>query len=116
MSPTDLAEHYRKLTDKHDRDLYDGDRNAPGLTIRMAQQEDKMEAVIEQQVRSDKVTEQTALHVSEMKGMFRAVAWMVGTILVVIGLFFGYLTYRSEKSHAFLLSSDPTWTASLEAK
>lgn len=48
MSPTDLAAHYRGLTDKHDRDLYDGDRNAPGLTVRMADQEASMKSVCKQ--------------------------------------------------------------------
>ena len=71
-----------------------------------------MEAVMERQDRSEKTIEETSLHGADIKGIFRGVQWMVGTILVAIGLFLGYLTYitQTHQNHS-MLSSEPTYTA-----
>jgi hypothetical protein len=54
--------------------------------------------------------------VSEIKGGVRAIAWMVGTILVVFMAVIAYLGYvNANKTHAVLLSNDPVVTASSDA-
>lgn len=52
--------------------------------------------------------------VAEMRGGINALKWMVGVVLIVVSLIFGYLTYvtQSHPGRTALMSSDPTMTAS----
>lgn len=51
---------------------------------------------------------------AELRGGINSLKWMVGVVLVVVSLIFGYLTYvtQSHAGHAALVSVDPTYSAS----
>jgi hypothetical protein len=119
-----------KVIDKLCRDMYDGDRNAPGMTVRIAEQEGAMKEVqlaltalgFEDGMAREFITFKTEIITSvenastalarsnsRMNMIIGALGLVVAIGILLCTIFALALTHNGAKS--MLLSSDPTFTA-----